>query len=147
MAAGTVDGMDEMKLNMLRRELQESWGTFSDGYDDGDVDATLPPLSEATGLLFAVVWDYVDMLGPGGDSEIVVKRDGRWFTASDALVRHLHGDSPADELLSQLVVGADIHAALVGEPVPNPEGIEAGTGAGVANVGLAAYEVQAPKWA
>lgn len=136
-------------IEKLRQLLSESHAEFVDGYTSEDVDRVLGALSAAGGVRLVVVWAYVDQWGTGGNSEIVGHDGQQWRSVSSELVRHLHGDSPASDVLDQLVDGADVTSLLLSGPVPVHEqaSIDAGATVGVSNVALDTYDGQAPKWA
>lgn len=130
----------------LRAYLSSRAGEFGEGYDSQLVDATLPQLSSLTGIRLCVLWNYVDRWGTGGDSRIIGHDGRRWMEVSDELVRHLHGDSPATDLLEKIRPGVDVRELFLDGELTADEAacVQEGAPVGLANIALDAYAGEAP---
>jgi hypothetical protein len=53
-------------------ELGALRGAFRNGHDDRDARGVLGRIQTLTGIEFAVLWDYEDGSGPGGNSQLVL---------------------------------------------------------------------------
>jgi hypothetical protein len=77
----TQDQID--KLEALR-------GTFHMGHTDDDVNSVAEDLMDTLGIDLIVVWDFEDMWGFGGDSDIFVAEGINLYEAPDGLFDFLH---------------------------------------------------------
>jgi|GEM_PF-6398963 len=84
-------------------ELEELRGTFADGHTDDDVDSVLADIERLTGLECRVVWDFEDMWGIGGDSEL--------FCYKESTRTLWEVPSALNDFLYDPEAGADVDAA------------------------------------
>lgn len=78
-----------------------SWaGRLTDGWTSEELNVALPALSAVVGVELAVLWEYQDQWGFGGDSELVaVTEDGSLAEPPVGVQRYLvDGDVPLASL-------------------------------------------------
>jgi len=58
---------------------------FKDGHTEEHIEEVLEPMELVTGLRLIVIYDYNDLWGTGGDSNIAVLKDGKLYECPDAI--------------------------------------------------------------
>lgn len=122
MDAGVVD---------LGEHLIAAHARFEHGHTPEDVDVVLEPLVRASGLGLVVLWDYVDAIGAGGNSQLFAARERddliEVHEVSAMLHEHLYEPVGVSALLPALMAQAgtpgltwaNVHDLLLHEhPLP-----------------------------
>ena len=75
---------------MKKSDIEQYRGTFHNGHTSEDVEVVLEPLSEYLGVEVCVAWDFEDMWGAGGNSELLISNGKQYNDAPSDLIEFLY---------------------------------------------------------
>jgi hypothetical protein len=91
--------------------LRDYAGVFKDGYTPEDVDRAMGAVRDATGIELAILWDFCDEAGFGGNSDYAISYLGDLYDFEDItedeadIPSFLAGDGPCPDQLSIRLCG------------------------------------------
>jgi hypothetical protein len=76
---------DPFREPILTEDIEALRAIFDDGYTSNQINAVLAVISNWTGQVIAVEWDFNDAWGLGGNSEMFAYRHGNFYQLPEGL--------------------------------------------------------------